>query len=111
MTKKYRATEASDRIQPLAFHVSNIPAEAIPGIPPNTLETLLLRGDIKSFLVGRGRYVSHSELERFVRKAEREGFVSVNSMSVPKSVREGGAVNAHIGTAAALRAKEARQKK
>jgi excisionase family DNA binding protein len=46
-------------------------AEVWLGLSRDTLDRLIQRGEIASFTVGRNRYVSAKELERFV--SEREG--------------------------------------
>lgn len=46
-------------------------AEVWLGFSRDTLDRLIQRGEIVSFTVGRNRYISSRELERFI--AERQG--------------------------------------
>lgn len=47
-------------------------AEAYLAVSRDTLDRLIQRGEIVSFTVGRNRYVSARELERFIAEREAE---------------------------------------
>jgi excisionase family DNA binding protein len=50
------------------------PAEAAAwlGVSRDTLDRICQRGDLKSFTVGRARFISARELERFIAEREAE---------------------------------------
>lgn len=47
-------------------------AEAYLAVSRDTLDRLIQRGEIVSFTVGRNRYISARELERFIAEREAE---------------------------------------
>jgi excisionase family DNA binding protein len=43
------------------------------GVSRDTLERMISRGDIKIFRIGRRRFISNEELQRFIREREQAG--------------------------------------
>lgn len=92
-----------DSKSPIAYEAKQL--HEILGMPQFSARQLILDGTIRSFLIGRKRYVRRAECERFMRDAEKRGFVPIGTPDIPLMVREGGSVHAKLGQAALARKK------